>query len=306
LSAIVPTASICIATYKRPEGLGRLLESLEAMKCPDGVSIEVLVVDNDAEASAAAIARDHASALAPLHYLVEPRQNIAHARNRALERARGEWLLFVDDDEFVDEGWLAAYLEFVERRQCDGAFGPVLPRLEIEVTPWLDAEGFFSRPRHANGAAMPADELRTSNAIVRRSCFGSQLFDPAFGRSGGSDSALFGRMYAKGAHFEWCDAARVTESVPPERHRPGWLVQRAFRGGCVHGRLTGADGVWPRVRALTLLALFVVATPLALLRGRPAALRVVLRACTQAGRLWSALGRSYEEYRDPDARRAIA
>ena len=45
--------SICIATYRRPVGLVRLLGSLGRAKLPGGVGVEAIVVDNDPAADPA-------------------------------------------------------------------------------------------------------------------------------------------------------------------------------------------------------------------------------------------------------------
>jgi len=292
--------SICIATYRRPVGLSRLLDSLERLKLPAGIRIETLVVDNDRDASAASIVEPRSRSLEPIHYFVEPRRNIALARNRALSAASGEWIAFIDDDEVADENWISEYLKLVEREPCDGAFGPVRPKLEAIATPWLDVDTFYAPRRHATGASVGAGELYTSNAMLRRSLFDVRDFDPAYGRTGGSDTELFGRMLRSGARFLWCDEAAVTECIPPERHRLGWLAQRAFRGGCVHTRIARAnapgDSLQRALRALVLMGGFAALVPLAALGGRRRLARVALRICTQAGHLWSLMGRSYEEY----------
>jgi succinoglycan biosynthesis protein ExoM len=292
--------SICIATYRRPEGLSRLLDSLELLKIPTGVQIEVIVVDNDSAGSAASIAQSRSRSLEPIRYIVDPRQNIALARNRALSEASGEWILFIDDDEVADENWISEHLKLVEREACDGVFGPVLPRLEEVVTPWLDVPTFYERPRYVTGEPMDVCNLRAGNALVRRRLFEDCLFDPAFGRMGGEDSKLFGSMLRSGARFLWCDEARVVEFVPPERHRLGWLARRAFRGGCVYTRMVRSnapgDSLKRALRAAVLLCGFAVLAPLAALKGRQSLARVALRICTQAGHLWSLMGRSYEEY----------
>jgi len=292
--------SICIASYRRPEGLSRLLDSLERLKLPIGIQIETIVVDNDRDASAASVAHSRSRSLEPIHYCVEPQRNIALARNRALSEASGEWILFIDDDEVADENWIMEYLKLVEHEPCDGAFGPVLPRLEEVVTPWLDIPTFYTQRRHATGKTLGADDLFTSNAMVRRRLFDERSFDPSYGLTGGSDSELFGRMSRSGARFVWCDEARVVEFVPPERHCFGWLAQRAFRGGCVHSRLARSnapgDSLRRALRAVVLLGAFAALSPFSALRGRRPLARVVLRICTQAGHLWSLMGRSYEEY----------
>jgi succinoglycan biosynthesis protein ExoM len=292
--------SICIATYRRPEGLSRLLDSLERLKIPTGIQIEVIVVDNDSAGSAASIAQSRSNSLEPIHYCVEPHQNIALARNRALSKASGAWILFIDDDEAACEDWIIEYLKLAERESFDGAFGPVLSRLEEVVTPWLDVPTFYERRRYSTGEPLGAGDLRTSNALVRRHLFENCRFDPAFGRTGGEDSQLFGSMLRSGARFLWCDEARVVEFVPPERHRLGWLAKRAFRGGCVYTRMgrsnAPGDSLKRALRAAVLLCGFVVLAPLAALKGRQPLARVALRICTQAGHLWSLLGRSYGEY----------
>jgi glycosyltransferase involved in cell wall biosynthesis len=277
-----------------------LLDSLERLKLPTGIQIETIIVDNDSDASAASVAQSRSGLLESIHYCVEPRQNIALARNRAVSQASGEWILFIDDDEVADENWITEHLKVVERESCDGAFGPVLPRLEDVVTPWLDVQTFYTRRRHATGEPLGENDLSTSNALVRRRLFDKRSFDPAYGLTGGSDSELFGRMLRSGARFLWCDEARVIEFVPPERHCIGWLAQRAFRGGCVHTHLarSRASGDFLK-RALCAAAQFcgfAALIPLAAFAGRRVLARVVLRICVQAGHLWALMGRRYEEY----------
>jgi succinoglycan biosynthesis protein ExoM len=152
----------------------------------------------------------------------------------------------------------------------------------------------------ASGVPVPAADLRTSNALLHRSLFEGRGFDPSFGRTGGSDSELFGRMQSSGARFLWCDDARVVEFIPPERHRLGWLSQRAFRGGCVSTRIERSARSTNRglsaARAIAFAGALLLFAPLAALWGRRRLARVWLRVCIQAGHLWSLLGQSYEEY----------
>jgi succinoglycan biosynthesis protein ExoM len=301
-----PDVSICIATFRRPRGLVRLLDSLSRQKLPDGVDVEIVAVDNDADGEARSCAMAVCEAARTVRWFVEPRQNIALARNRAVSEARGRWIAFIDDDEVADESWLAAYWTLVEKDVGDGFFGPVLPRLDEVVTPWLDVGAFFSRPRHPTGTPLAVTEVSTSNAFVRRALFSEHRFDPAWGLSGGEDVDLFDRMLDAGARFVACDEALVHETIPPQRHRLGWLSQRAFRGGVSFTQLQRRRrrrGAVSRglPRALLALAILAPLLPISLLGGRAAAARVWLRICTQVGHLWAIAGLSYEEYRCPDA-----
>ena len=99
-----------------------------------GVSdVEVLVIDNDAqgtgrEAALAAAAdagvpvrssaegADEPEAVG-LRYVVEERPGVAAVRNRALDETGGrDLLVFIDDDEEPEPGWLAALVRSEERR----------------------------------------------------------------------------------------------------------------------------------------------------------------------------------------------
>jgi glycosyltransferase involved in cell wall biosynthesis len=294
-----PEVSVCIATT-RPAGLARLLESLARQKLPPGLAMEVVVAD-DAPGDASRAAAEAWEGPGPLRRLEVGARNVAAARNRAVDAAAGRWLAFVDDDETVEEEWLAAYLERVRAGFADGCFGPVIPRLERVVKPWLDPEFFYARPRHPTGTLLAPGDLRTSNAWLRASLFQGRRFDPAYGRSGGSDTELFGRMLRSGARFEWCDEARVVEWIGPERHRLRWLARRAFRGGVVWTRIERERGArrggWRGlVRALAAGGALAAALPWSLLAGLRAAARVGLGLATQAGHVWAHLGRDFEEY----------
>lgn len=292
--------SICIATWRRPQGLARLLESLLRQKLPPGLELEVLVVDNDAQQSAAPVLERFRSRL-PLRCFVEPQRNIACARNCALEHARGAWIAFVDDDEELCEGWLSAYWTRIQQGDADGWFGPVRPHFEAGGRAL--AACLYRGPRARTAPLLGVAELSTSNACVRRSLIETRRFDPSFGRSGGEDSEFFGRCLRAGARLRWCAEAIVTEYVPAERQRLRWLAQRAFRGGTVATRLERrwrpgiALDLARAARALAGLALFSCAAPILLCAGAVPAVAAWLRVCTQAGHLFSLCGGSYEEYR---------
>src|SRR5215831_3883535 len=101
-----PAISICVCTFRRPELLQRLLVALAAQI--GAPPFEVIVVDNDALRSAAAVLAAAASdRRLDLHTAVEVPQSIALARNHSVRLARAAWIAFVDDDEEPELGWLA-------------------------------------------------------------------------------------------------------------------------------------------------------------------------------------------------------
>src|SRR5580704_8315703 len=96
-----PHISVCICTYKRPQLLLRTLERLQGQETGGRFSYSIVVVDNDSSQSAQPAVASFASRPSiPVQYCTEPRQNIALARNKALENAAGDYVAFIDDDEF--------------------------------------------------------------------------------------------------------------------------------------------------------------------------------------------------------------
>jgi succinoglycan biosynthesis protein ExoM len=291
LSAV--DVSICALTYRRPEGLTRLRESLERMKLPSDVRVEWIIVDNDPEASAfAGAGRATVAGSIPVVWQHEPSGDTSRARNRAVETARGEWIAWIDDDETASEAWLACYLMMLEHFEADGFFGPVIPRLEAPCSEGPDLGRFYARPRGATGS--PATLPRTSNGFVRRVLHREHPFDLDFGSTFGEDAECFLRAQDRGARFVWCDEASVVEWIPAERHRARYLARRAVQGASAWSRIEQRRGGRSRllrgVIGVLRLGLAGVVLPFRACAGRNERLAGWLRLCGEWGRLAGLLG----------------
>lgn len=115
--------TVCICTFKRAELLTRLLEKLNAQTTGDLFTYSVVVADNDSGRSAEpVVAKISPTARMPIAYCVEPQQNIALVRNRAIEHAGGDLIAFIDDDEFPVENWLLSLLTLSVRPAPTGCW----------------------------------------------------------------------------------------------------------------------------------------------------------------------------------------
>ena len=140
--------SIAIATFHRPDGLRRLLEGIDHQDF--GHEIEIVVVDNDSQASARAVAQEMAAAMKwPLKYIVEPEQGISHARNRGVaERsANASFVAFIDDDEVPNQDWLSQLVAAQEANDADVVHGRVIPFYMEGVPSWVVDGQFLSSRR---------------------------------------------------------------------------------------------------------------------------------------------------------------
>lgn len=109
--------SVVIATKGRPEVLRETLASVAAA---DPAPAELIVVDGDPERSAEPVARDHDA----VYLNSEP--GLTRQRNRGVERATGEVIVFLDDDVEVEPGLFRALARAYEDPAVLGATGRVM------------------------------------------------------------------------------------------------------------------------------------------------------------------------------------
>jgi glycosyltransferase involved in cell wall biosynthesis len=294
--------SVCICTFRRPELLGRLLEALATQITEDRFSVDVVVVDNDERRSAEAVARDFAvrTGVATI-YECEPERSISLARNRAIQRATGTLVAFIDDDECPEADWLARLYDTLQTHAADGVLGPVIPDFPPGAPAWLKKARVFHRRRHATGTRISAGDARTGNVLFARSVFrdGECWFDPAFGRTGGEDTDFFARQ--TGRLFVWCDEAAVRETVPPERWTAAFHIKRLLRAGTLdgewmRGRRSSSRGLL--ARNLLILCACAALTPPSLLLPKHLRMRLLQKAAYCSGIVTAYFGLSLLRYRD--------
>lgn len=287
--------SVCICTYKRPSVIDAL-NSIACQRLPEGVEIEAVVVDNDENRFADALVRLWASdAQIPVTYGVEPRRNIAHARNRALSLANGEWLALIDDDEVADPDWLNALLAAAERYKVEAVIGCVRAIYPDDAPKWLVAANPLSRRWGPSGVICETGS--TANALLAaRFVVDRKLeFDPAFGRSGGEDTDFFSRLNACGGRIVVENSAIVREHVPPERLSAAYLRRRAMRAGQSYGivrlrSLSRAGRAGFLAAVLVKIVTFAIAAAALWVLARASALKLAIRSWLNFGKLRALAG----------------
>lgn len=293
-----PHITVCICTFKRPALLKRLLEAIGRQETGGQFIFSIVIADNDAAQSARDVAGEFQSRLFKVIYCAEPRQNIALVRNRALEHAEGDFIAFIDDDEFPAEDWLQKLLVACEQYHADGVLGPVRPHFESPPPDWIVRGRFCERPEYSTGRIMNWDECRTGNVLFRREIlkFADPPFKAEFG-TGGEDMDFFKRMTARGLVFVWCNEAVAYESVPASRCSRTYMLRRALlRGRNILKHPEGAG----RLLAISVVAapLYLLILPVTIVLGQHWFMKYSVKICDHGGRLLAIFGLNPVRERD--------
>jgi glycosyltransferase involved in cell wall biosynthesis len=98
--------SIIICTRNRDENLAATLESFSRVRVPEGLSCELIVVDNGSTDHTRQIVEKASIPNAAVHCIFEEKKGLSNARNRGLEHAKGTAILWTDDDVRLPENWI--------------------------------------------------------------------------------------------------------------------------------------------------------------------------------------------------------
>src|SRR6202451_394603 len=239
---LMPHVFVCVPTFRRPEGLRKLLTHLEQSNYAG--MIEVVVVDNDTVTRSGAVVVDQMAPAYrfPLRCFVEPRRGHTYAYNRAFVTAcraspAPDYVAVLDDDEYPDANWLSEMISVAKRTEADIVGGPVFPVFDAPEH-WLARSGLYMPTRYKTGPV--AMIYGAGNMLIRRSVLEHYLDEPfshAFAYTGGSDYDFFWRCRIDGRSFAWADQAEVFETTPPARTTVGYLLRRKFRNGTEATRL---------------------------------------------------------------------
>jgi glycosyltransferase involved in cell wall biosynthesis len=234
--------SVAVCTYNRAALLNRVLDSL-ANQTPSNHEVEILIVDNGSTDETNQVVNQRTALDPRIRYVVEREPGIAHARNRALTEARGDYLAFIDDDAWADADWLENLLAPIQSvsPSPDCVVGPVSLVWEGNRPDWFPDrfESLLCRYEMGNAPRfLDADGyLLTTNSLFHRETLlklGGMRTDLGHKRKsllGGEDNDIFKRLIANGYRVYYQPSAHVNHPVPKERQTHRFLLRRLFWDG---------------------------------------------------------------------------
>jgi GT2 family glycosyltransferase len=214
------TISFVVPTFRRPEALRETLQALSALESqPD--AYEIIVVDDGSGDTTPEVVHAFAGAPGAITYLAQQNGGVAKARNTGAAAARGELLIFLDDDILVEPDHIDRHLavraqygdclvnghwEFSAATRAaleETPFG----RFRINVEDWVKTA--ISKEPLQDGRLRP-DGITAANLSISAARF-HELggFDEGFPFAGCEDQDFSYRAHAAGCTFVYAPEIRL-------------------------------------------------------------------------------------------------
>ena len=116
----MPTFSVIIPVFNRPDEVHELLESLKSQSDPD---IEVIVVEDGSERTCKEVIEKHAGSI-PVFYHSIANSGPGAARNVGAGKSKGVWLLILDSDCIIPQDYIASVRAGIAATGADAFGGP--------------------------------------------------------------------------------------------------------------------------------------------------------------------------------------
>ncbi|MCU0842937.1 MAG: glycosyltransferase, partial [Thiobacillaceae bacterium] len=186
--------TVALCTHNHADRLERTLAELAALRSPQA-GWEFLVIDNGCRDTTPELLARHAwPAGWQVRVVREEKLGLSNARNRAIAEARGDYVIFMDDDETPDPDWLCAYERLIQNKQPDAFGGRIRTMFEDQRPTWLsdDLLGFLGELNRAEAIVPltdPDDYFHGGNFGIRRDISHTVgAFDSMLGRKGGDNA----------------------------------------------------------------------------------------------------------------------
>lgn len=167
--------SVIIPVFNRPDEVSELLESLAQQKVSEGTQMEVLVVEDGSQTTCEQVVKAYERKL-DVRYFPKENSGPGPSRNYGAERATGDYLLILDSDVVVPEGWLEAINHSLKAQPCDAFGGPDAAQetfTDVQKAISYSMTSFFTTGGIRGGKGKKLDKFypRSFNMGVRREVY---------------------------------------------------------------------------------------------------------------------------------------
>lgn len=241
----LPFVSVAVPTYDRARHLARCLESLVRQDYPAD-RYEIVAADDGSSADTARVVETIRRRVAApaVTYLRQAHRGLNPARNLALRHASGDPICFVDDDQDVPPGWLAAMVDGCLRHPDVGCIGgPMRLRCEGTLPRTCGREPLGESELDLGDRILEVEYVWGGNMAVRRAALDAiGPFREDLVLLGGTETEWQDRLRAHGGRVMYFPDAWVWHVRTQAELRIPYLLRRHFqrgRGQAINGARSG-------------------------------------------------------------------
>jgi glycosyltransferase involved in cell wall biosynthesis len=241
-STMAKSVTVAICTWNRAKLLDQTLSHLCALRIPERVDWELIIVNNDCTDDTDKVVGQYADRL-PIVLCHEPRPGLSSARNHAIAHARGDFVLWTDDDVLVDPDWMTKLLEAFDDHQAAFVFGKVQPWWETAPPSWYspDFDGMFALLDYGSAPFLVAERRHQPfgvNMAMRREVFQEvgrfQDEVSVSKKCSCEDVEYFYRVMDRGLRAAYTPHALIRHFIPRQRCTKKFYRSRAWHGSISH------------------------------------------------------------------------
>lgn len=253
--------SIIVCTYNREIYLPKMLNSVAQQDCNKD-DFELIIINNNSTDNSSEICQNFKkNNKINISYFLEERQGLSFARNRGIKESKGDFLVFIDDDAFLEKCYINELKKYLKDTEVDIGFGGrILPYLECDLPRWMsdylsplmsiidlgEKIKLFKGYKYPIGANMGV-----SRSIINRiGNFNEELGRTGTSMIGGEEKDFFLRIKKSKIPIYYFPKILVHHVIPAERLTIQFIKNQALgigRSECIRVKSKGILGVIKKI-----------------------------------------------------------
>jgi glycosyltransferase involved in cell wall biosynthesis len=235
--------SVIVCTYNRCRTLEKALRDIAKQSLPGSVEWEVLIVDNNSSDQTREIAEQFCHQYpGRFRYVFESQPGQTFARNAGIREAKGDILVFTDDDIAAEPTWVQNLTAPLQEGPWAGAGGRILPEWPCTPPKWLPRRSQYSlsaivvfdlgdKPGEMTETPYGANMAYRKEVFEKYGGFRTDLGHRGTKTMGHDDSELGHRLLDAGERIYYAPSAVVLHPVTPERLQKKYFLRHKFDMG---------------------------------------------------------------------------
>lgn len=254
--------SVIICTYNRAETLKKTLIRLDCVYVPPEISIQILVVDNNSSDNTKAVVDEYIlHSKFDVRYIFENNQGKSYALNRGINEAKGDIIVFTDDDILVRHDWIKNIKKAFDETGCSCVGGKILLHFEKSPPDWLGDKMMEQLGLDLGDAPLVLKRpfVYGANCAVSKSVFGKYgNFDVSLGPKGdkmhhSEDICFVEKLICGGEKVLYSPDIVVEHMIPSQHLEKSYFRKRAY----YQAETSGIGGIIKKSKNIAGIPLFI-------------------------------------------------